>query len=213
MNLPFTTKQFFQVIEQYNHLIFPLQYLFTYIVLVLGIWIFMCKRTPNRLVGLITGFLWIWGGVVYQLTYFSTINKAAIGFAILFIIQGGLLIIETLIRSRFELIVTNKTIKMVAMFFFIFGIVIYPMLNYLQIQDWKNIIMVGLPCPTTILTFSIFMLTSQKFPKYLYVIPTIWAIIGTNAAFMFRIYPDIMLIVSAIFAIVFLLKKKSLMKP
>ena len=73
---------------------------------------------------------------------------------------------------------------------------------------YENTIALGLPCPSAILTFGFLMLVSNKFPKYLLIIPTLWAVIGLSAAINFGVYQDFMLIVAAIVADFNLLKRK-----
>jgi hypothetical protein len=54
------------------------------------------------------------------------------------------------------------------------------------------------PCPTTIFTFGLFLLTSGKMPKYLIAIPFIWSIIGFFAALNLGILEDIGLIIAGV---------------
>jgi hypothetical protein len=68
---------------------------------------------------------------------------------------------------------------------------------------------VGLPCPTTILTFGILLLSDKKFSKYLLIIPSLWAIIGITAVMRLGVYQDSMMLIAAIIADVWLIKSKA----
>jgi inorganic pyrophosphatase/exopolyphosphatase len=52
------------------------------------------------------------------------------------------------------------------------------------------------------------MVTGNKFPKYLLIIPSIWAIIGASAAIQFGVYQDAILLITAIISDTILFKYK-----
>ena len=94
METPFTTEQFFEVFEKYNSSVFPIQLIFIGLGIV-GIFLIHSKRNiKNTLIGAFLGFMWLWIGVVYHISFFTSINKAALGFGGLFIIQGIFFFIE-----------------------------------------------------------------------------------------------------------------------
>lgn len=208
MKIPFTTEQFFDIIEKYNSAIFPVQF----ILILLGILsVFVLhskKKIKNRLIGGFLGILWIWTGIAYHLAFFTEINKAAYVFGGLFVLQGFLFLFETFSRKKLEFEFNGKIMDYIAYFFIIFGIVIYPILIYFLENSIEATITLGLPCPSTIMTFGFLMLTRPKFPKYLIIIPALWTIIGTSAAFNFGVYPDYLMPVSAIIAIIYLFVRK-----
>lgn len=208
MKIPFTTEQFFQIIEKYNLAVFPAQL----IIIILGVLtlVFLHSKKPElqSLIGGFIAILWIWTGIVYHLMFFTAINKPAYFFGAIFIIQGLLLLYETFVSKKLQFSFKGQTIDYVAYFFIIFGLAIYPVLIYFPEKDINTTITLGLPCPTTILTFGFLMLTKTKFPKYLLIIPAIWTVIGTTAAFNFGVYPDYMIMISALVAIIYLLTRK-----
>jgi hypothetical protein len=91
----------------------------------------------------------------------------------------------------------------------LYGLTIYPIISYFTESSVVQTISLGLPCPSTILTFGFFILAAYKIPRHLLLIPFIWAVIGISAALNIGIYQDLMIIVAAIAAIltVFLLAK------
>lgn len=60
------------------------------------------------------------------------------------------------------------------------------------------------PCPVTIFTFGLFLLTTQPIPRRLLVIPVIWSVIGGSAAFLLAIPQDWPLLVSGFTVLVLL---------
>ena len=57
-----------------------------------------------------------------------------------------------------------------------------------------------MPCPTTIFTFGLLLWTDRKVPKYLLVIPMIWAGIGFSAAIQWGVLEDVMLLLAGFIA-------------
>jgi hypothetical protein len=209
MNIPFTTEQFFEVIVNYNRSVFPAQVLLFLGGLLSVLMIHSGKSAHrNRIIGGFLGFLWIWTGITYHLMFFTTINKAAYGFGILYIIQGLLFLYETFFRKKLEFEFQPQLRDFLAYFFILFGLVIYPILIYSMELSLEGTISLGLPCPSTILTFGFLLLTTTSLSKYLLTIPVLWAIIGTSAAFNFGVYPDYLLIISAVIAVFYLVRRK-----
>jgi hypothetical protein len=207
MKTPFTIEQFFEVFQNYNSSVFPFQLIFIIIGIVSVFLIHGKKDITSKLITGFLGFLWLWIGIVYHVVFFTSINKAAYGFGGLFIIQGVLMIIE-LFKNRLEFEFKGSVIQYFGYFFIVFGLFIYPIISYFLEGSFEKTISLGLPCPTTIFTFGFFMLTKARFPKYLLIIPTLWAIIGTGAAINFEVYQDYVMLISAIIANIYLIKRK-----
>lgn len=207
MDIPFTTEQFFEVIRNYNQAVFPAQV----VILLLGIAsIFLLhsgERVKNRFIGVFLGVLWIWTGIVYHLIFFTSINPAAYGFGALFVIQGILFLVHTF-RDKLEFELKSSTAGIIGVFFILFGLLFYPVLIYFLEHAWLTTITVGLPCPSTIATFGFLILTSSQFPKHLLLIPSIWTVIGISAALNFGVYPDYMMPVSALIALIYLIRRR-----
>lgn len=208
MKIPFTTEQFFEVIVNYNTSLFPAQLFILILGIIAALLIFSKRSLKNQLIGGLLGFIWIWTGIVYHISFFTTINKAAYGFGTIFILQGLFFFIETFSRKKLVFEFSSRFIDYLAYFFIWFGLVLYPILIYLIEGSVNQIITLGLPCPTTILTFGFLMLTQKKLSKYLIIIPFIWAIIGTGAAINFGVYPDYFMLISAIIGGIYLVARK-----
>jgi len=208
MKIPFTADRFFQIIEQYNLTLFPAQLL----ILIAGaasVWLIQSQaRMKNELTGGFLALLWLWIGIMYHLAFFTIINPAAYIFGGFFVVQGILFLYESVVRKRLEFEFKWQFPDFVACFFILFGLVIYPVLSYFMDNSLNTTIALGLPCPSTIFTFGILMLAGRKFPKYLLIIPAAWVLIGTTAAFKLGVYPDYMMPVAALTAILYLSLRK-----
>jgi hypothetical protein len=207
MKIPFTTEQFFTVFEHYNQSVFPVQL----ILILLGIWvsyrIHSGKKAHKKQVDFLMAVLWIWSGLVYHIVNFSAINKAAIVFGSLYILQG-LLFLFVATKEQTTDAINQKGIKgYLGYFFLVFGLLLYPIIGFLLEQTPERIISLGLPCPTTLFTLGILILRSPKIPWYLLIIPCLWSLIGLSAAINFGVFQDYMMIIGAVIVCVFQRKK------
>lgn len=208
MKTPFTTEQFFSVFENYNHSIFPIQIILFFLGVCALIMIGSTIKQKDKFVAGFLGFLWLWIGIAYHIAFFSGINKVAYGFGVLFILQGLFISWEggLLYNLKFEFKTSLQAYF--GYFFILYGLIIYPVVGYLIEQNLSQTISIGLPCPTTILTFGFFLLCDKKFSKYLLIIPSLWAVIGISAVLKLGIYQDSMMLIAAIIADVWLLTRK-----
>lgn len=200
MKTPFTTEQFFSVFENYNSTVFPAQI----IILLAGLFsllvLFSKRSGKNQAIGGLQAFLWIWMGAVYHIAFFSSINPPAFVFGALFILQGFFFFLETFTRKKLRFQFAKDLTGYLAVFFILFGTFIYPLISYFLAGAFPMTISFGLPCPTTIFTFGFLILARKNLSKYLVIIPTLWALIGTTAALNFGVYQDFMLLLTAIIA-------------
>jgi hypothetical protein len=211
MNTPFLTEQFFLVIEDYNQWIYPFQVL----LLILGFLcfglLFLKKSYKNKIIGSILGFFWIWTGLIFHIAIYSSSNSYAYAFGGIFILQGLFIIIETFNDNKLVYSVKTRNRYILGYILLAYGLIVYPLVSYIAQGSVTNIESLGAPCPTTIITFGFFMLTSVKFPRYLLIIPAVWALIGLVTAINFKIYEDFIIILVAFLAVI--AKGKSRLLP
>ena len=203
MKTPFSIEQFFHVFEQYNLEIFPGQIVIALLGL-LGLLLLHSKASiKDRYIGVFLGLLWIWTGLIYHIAFFSAINDAAYFFGDLFIVQG-LLVLYNSFKGRLHFSLEPDKKGFTGYFFILFGLIIYPLIGLIFQGSYSNIISLGLPCPSVIFTLGFLILTKDHLPKYLLIIPSLWALIGISAVMNFGVYQDLMILISAVSAIVFL---------
>ena len=207
MQFPFTTQEFLEVFKNYNLAVWPVQILF----LLVAIFIIIAVSkfiVSGKTIVVVMSLFWIWMGTVYHLLFFSSINKAAFLFGGIFILQGLLFLFYAFKKSpAFEL--KGNIYGIIAAVLAVFAIVIYPVIGYFSGHIYPYSPTFGLPCPTTIFTFAILLLSKRHLPFYLLIIPLAWSLVGFSAAMFFGMYEDIGLILSAvIFSVLILLKRK-----
>jgi hypothetical protein len=208
MNLPFNTEQFLDVFGVYNLAVWPMQILFVFLALT-AIFLSIYKTNFSDItITIILLSYWLWIGVVYHFIFFTRINGAAFIFAILFVIQSMLFFYYGIIKRSLHFQFSNNIRGVTAIIIFIYALIFYPLLGYAFGHHYPRTPTFGLPCPTTIFTFGMLLLLEGKVPKFLFVIPIIWALIGFTAALKLGIIQDIGLIIAAAATVLLFLEKR-----
>ena len=207
MTFPFTQEQFLTIFTQYNLAVFPLQIVFI-ILGIVALW-FVVKKSPisDRIILLILIIFWFWMGIVYHILFFSSINPLAYAFGVLFIIEACLLIYLGIIKKQVEFSLTKDRYTLIGLIFIVYAMIIYPVIGMVAGHGYPRLPTFGLPCPTTIFTFGLFLMSDKKFPLPLLVIPLIWSMIGFFAALSLGITEDYMLLVAGVLGTVLIIMK------
>src|SRR5215203_1701715 len=163
MKLPFAIQDFLDVFKRYNTTLFPVQVLLLLLALFILLLVLRHNRWANKAVFIILALLWVWMGAAYHISFFSTINPAAWGFGLAFIAEGLLLLTYGL--KKVPVVRYAKDVRgFVAILLVSYALIIYPALGYLAGHVYPYAPTFGLPCPTTIFTFGIFLLTTSQLP-------------------------------------------------
>jgi hypothetical protein len=213
MTIPFTTEQFMAVFRDYNTDIWPIQIILYAMALITVIFTLFKFKSRDRVNGFLLSFLWIWMGIIYHLTYFTDINKAAYLFGSLFIVQGGLFAYEGIIKDRLTFQYPDNFQGIAGAILIIYALLLYPFIGFfISGHLFPSAPTFGLPCPTTIFTFGLLLWTKKVFAKYLLIIPLLWTIIGFNAALWMGVIEDYGLLIGGIIAAGFLIFRKQPVK-
>jgi hypothetical protein len=208
MKFPFTVEQFLQVFKTYNQSVFPLQIIFYFLAILI---IFMAAKRikgADKLINLILSFFWLWMGIVYHLIFFSAINKAAYLFGSLFIVQGILFFYLGVIKQKLNYEFLQNKWGVLGLVLMLFALFIYPLLGYLFGHGYPLSPTFGVPCPTTIFSFGIFLWSTGGFPKVLLIIPFLWSLLGFSAATTLGIKEDTALLVAGFLTTAILMFRK-----
>lgn len=205
MNLPFTIEQFLEVLKNYNLAVWPFQIilnLFAIIAIVLAI---KKIKFSDKIISSILGFFWLWIGIFYHLIFFTSINKGAYLFGILFIIQGIIFIIAGVLKDKLSFQFELDIYNIFGILFILYALIIYPIIGHNLGHVYPEQPTFGLPCPTTIFTFGILLWTIKRIPKYVLIIPLLWSIIGLGAALNLTIKEDIGLLIVGILGFILII--------
>lgn len=209
--LPFTREQFFAVFATYNTATWPAP-AFAYVLgsgVVAAVWCAPGTRNARAAAYAVLAGLWIWTGVFYHGAYFAAINPAAWGFAVLFAVQA-MLFLQAAATTRTTPSARPEPLgRAVGLTLAIYAMAVYPLLVAATGHAYPAAPAFGVTaCPLVIFTFSLYLLMPEA-PRRLWLIPTLWAVIGGSAAFLLDVTPDWSLPASALAAVLIALRAKS----
>jgi hypothetical protein len=144
-------------------------------------------------------------GIVYHLIFFTKINTAAYFFGAFFILQGIMFTGCGLIRKKISFGYTKSFNNYIGIIFFLYALIVYPILGHNLGHAYPYSPTFGLPCPTTIFTFGILLFANKKMPWHLLIIPLLWSIIGFTAALTLTINEDIGLLAAGVLGFILLM--------
>lgn len=196
--LPFTHAQFIEVFAQYNMNVWPAQIL----AYVLGVAVVLAILRPSANTGrwLAAGLasMWLWTGIAYHGLHFAEINKAAFLFGALFVIQA-MLMLHAGFTGKLQFGASRKAAAWLGWGLILYALVLYPLVGFWAGYRYPEMPMFGItPCPVTLFTFGVFLLTTAPMPRRLLVIPVIWSLIGGSAAYLLQVPQDWLLLFSGL---------------
>jgi hypothetical protein len=207
MNLPFSPEQFLQVFSAYNTAIWPGQ-IFLNGLAFLAIVLSFKGAATSKLISGILAFLWAWTGVAYHLAFFASINKAAFLFSILCVVQALLFCYAGILKGRLIYQPTATPVSHIGSLLILYSLLIYPVLGYFLGHIYPQSPTFGAPCPTTIFTFGFLLWTAGNVPRFVIIIPALWCLVGTVAAFSLGIREDLGLLLAGVIAVPILFLRK-----
>lgn len=207
--MPFTTEQFFEVMFNYNSAVgASVWLLYLSVFFALGA-LFRNVSFASRLALGLLGFFWLWMGVVYHWLFFSRINPAAWVFGAFFVVQSGIFLFGTWKGWVIRFFPMKTPLGIFQMFCLAYALLIYPLIGFMMGHAYPKGPILGLPCPTTIMTFA--LLSGLQKPRSVVLgvalVPVLWAGIGTMAAVLFGVTEDYLLGLSAAVFLITLLSR------
>lgn len=199
--MPFTVEQFFDVFRQYNEAVWPAQIVAVADALIAIGAALVRTRRASRLVAAVLAALWLWMGTVYHLEYFRSINPAATLFGVAFAAEAGLLVWFGVVRERLAFEPRFDAAGVAGGILMVYALAVYPEIGRALGHIYPAAPTFGLPCPTTIFTFGLFLWARPRIPLAVVIIPAAWAILGSVAALQLGVGEDAGLAVSAMLAL------------
>ena len=189
--LPFARQQFLGVFADYNTAVWPAQV----VAYVLGLIVVAALLRPSsrgqRVAASVLAVMWVWTGVVYHGIFFARINPVALVFGALFVVQGVLFVIAGVARRRLVFGHSAGPASVLGWALVAYAAVLYPLLGQSTGHPYPTQPMFGItPCPVTLFTFGVLLLTLAPVPRWLLIIPLAWSLVGGSAAFMLGVPQD-----------------------
>jgi hypothetical protein len=165
------------------------------------------SRTTDRIVVGLLVASWLWLGVVFQGIYVSDVDpNLGVVYAAMFIVEAGLLITAGVVGHRIAFRREFTLATLVGVLAIAYALVVYPILGIALGHPYPEAPLFGAaPCPTTIVTFGLFLLARPPFPKLALAIPLFWAVVAPLAAVQRGVVEDIGLLVFGVVAVVLIL--------
>ena len=196
--MPFNTEQFLDVFARYNEGVFPLQILLVIAALVMIRLAQNGDTASSKIVATMLGLLWLWMGVIYHLVFFSEINTLAFVFGAAFILQAAILFYAGVVRRDLSFRQQFGIRSLIGTFFIVYALLIYPVIGMAAGHTYPYAPTFGLPCPTTIFMFGLFLRSGRSVPLYVLPIPIAWSLLGFSAAFSLGIREDVGLLIAGL---------------
>ena len=204
MNLVLTLESLLDAFAAYNTAIFPLQWIAYALGLLATVFVLIRKTYADRVIFAVLSFLWLWTGVHFCLFYFAPIYTPAYLFGGFFILQG-LLFLANVFKPRLSFGFVSNGYTIVGLIFIAYAMLGYPLVGRLIGHIYPRALPFGLaPCPLTIFTFGLYLLTTRKVTWSFLLIPLFWALCGVVPVSI-GILEDIGLILSGLLGTALLL--------
>ncbi len=157
--------------------------------------------------------MWLWVGVAYHASFFATINKAAYAFAALFVAQATYLAFAAWKRTvRFEF--DGGLAAWIGLTFIVYAAVLYPIIGLWLGHALRALPMFGVtPCPVSVFTFGLFLLSTSGLPRGLLAIPFVWSLVGGSAAILLNVPQDWLLLASGFISIPLIVLRDATRRP
>lgn len=200
MTLPFSHAQFLDLLGVFNGAFWPAELALWILTLLATVQWLRGRASPRSLVALLV-LHWAWSGIAYHALYFTRINPAAWLFAILFVVAAVVFAWTGLHgRLAFSMGWTSRDVLARCL---VICALIYPGLALLTGLEWPRMPAFGVPCPTTLFTAGILLTVTRPVPRWIFVIPIVWGVIGGSAALSLGIAPDYLLFVASLAMLVY----------
>jgi hypothetical protein len=216
-----SADEFFALIELYNVTYWPM-HVVTFLLGVSAV-ILTLKRAvySDRIISAILASLWLWSGIVFFMIFFSDMTITLFGFTppgfpyvsgALFIIQSILFLYFGVIRGSVAYGSEGGPYATVGLVAIVYAMVVYPIIGYVTGHALPGYPLFGsAPCPVTIFTVGMLMLTNRRMPQLVPIIPLIWGLMGVVAVAVFTVWADVGLFAAGILA--FLILKRNAKLP
>jgi hypothetical protein len=201
MQLPFSREQFFDLLAAYNGALWPAAVLLWVASVLAGAWLLSSPRSHDRWISGLLAVHWAWSAVAYHGVFFTRINPAAWLFAAMFLLQAALFAWSGVVRGQLSFESRSTMWRPIGLSLVAYAL-LYPVINVVEHGSVLKVPAFGVPCPTTIFTVGLLLLTTSR-SRTLAIVPIIWSAIGGSAAFLLGVSADYLLPVAGALLAVF----------
>lgn len=194
MQLPFSREAFLDVFGAYNAAFWPAATAL-WIVTALVAFKWLRGRAGARAVLALMAVHWAVSGVFYHWLFFRAINPTATMFGAFFVLQA-LLFSWLAVASKGRFAPGRRPRGILGAALVVYGLA-YPLLGLGFGLDYPRVPLFAVPCPTTLVTAGL-LVTGAGVPPFANIVPLLWAVVGSSAAFALGIRADLALVVAGV---------------
>ncbi len=200
--LPFTVEQFYGVFVAYNESVWPMQIVLYAVGIAILLLLLRARPAASRIISALLALLWAWTAVTYYFVFFTRISGSGwvIGAVLL---AGGLWLgwVGT-IGGRLQFGPRGGWRGVIGGLLIFYALVAYPLIGLAVGHRYPAMPTFGLPCPVTIFTVGMLMLTTSPVPHSVFIAPAVWGLFGgTSATFLLGVYQDAGLLAAGILSV------------
>jgi hypothetical protein len=204
--LPFTVEQFYDVFVQYNDSVWPMQIVLYAVAVAILVLLLSAGRTESRIVACLLAVLWAWTAIAYHFLFFTRISGS--GWIIGAVLLAGGLWLGWVggIRGRIQFGPRRDRQGSLGGLLVFYALVAYPLIGFAVGHRYPAVPTFGLPCPVTIFTVGLLLLTTAPVPRSVFLAPALWGLFGgASATFLLGVYQDAGLLLAGIVSVVAML--------
>ena len=190
MSLPFTTEQFFGVFARYNQGVWPAQIALNALALTCIGLVFLRGTAAGRWIAALLAVFWLWVAVAYHFAFFSGINPAAWIFGAVSFAGGLVFLWLGTLKGALRFSPAGGWRGALGGLLLAYALLVYPLLGYVAGHRYPAAPTFGVPCPTTIFTLGLLLFAAHPVPRLAFVVPLLWAAVGSVAAFSLGVVED-----------------------
>ncbi|HNY65458.1 MAG TPA: DUF6064 family protein [Deltaproteobacteria bacterium] len=209
MQLPFTVDEFFGIFRAYNETLWPVQIVLFGLALAAFALVLKPRRPSGVGISVILAFLWAWIALVYHLGFFARINPLAHVFSAVSLVGALIFVWQGVIRRRLRFAWGGGIRALAGSGLIVFALILYPLWSRYGGHAYPDMPTFGLPCPTTIFTIGLLAFLVPPYPRSPFIVPVLWCLVGTQAAFLLGVHQDLGLVVAGTAGIVLSVRSKT----
>lgn len=201
--------EFLEIMVSYNTVFWPLQVVAYLLGLIAVFFAIRPSRWSSRVVTTVLALFWLWTGIVFGAIFFPPrLPSPSYITAFIFVVQGILLLAAGCFRQRLRFRFRSDVYGGVGALFVLYGMLGFPLVAYVLGRGYPQLLPFGLvPCPTTVFTLGMLLWSEKGLPRYLLVIPFLYALVGVVTASL-GVVEDIGLVVAGLVAVPMLLYRE-----
>lgn len=201
--LLFSPRTYYRMFELYHEQIWPIHLVVLGSVVAVVVLVHRGDERRGRAIAGLLAVSWLWVAIAFHLHRYATINWAAKYFAVLFVIQGLLLVWHGVVRGRLRFGLLREPAAYLAVGLLLVALVLEPIAGRLTGRAWPQVEIFGVtPDPTAVATLALLALSVPRAPRVLLVIPVTWCAIGGATLWALGSAEAWIVIISGLFGLV-----------